>query len=340
MQRERTNLFSINPTLSMARITFFVFLIVTSCTIIEDSDITSKEELAQLKLKSVDIVQETASGTTTLAAKVTTDEEVSIPVPNGVITRTVWMDWPAFGNKKLKLKGGYTGAIKTYVSYLSNGLPYTFSIYDKDTTVLLELYRFRYSSNGKLSNILTNVPYVEGGAVTSRDTLIYANSSHPTELTSIIRNPKSTPITFALVSSGGSVYSNSWTFDFQGNRYAKNCQQPDCGGTWGGNYDVFPTSNGFPTGVMNLSSFEKDYLSIEDFNTIDQNFCGGSTCSAWIDTFYFHPLMVLKDDFVFADQADWGEMLLFIYMVDWWKPTGGQVSTTNEKVMLNFNYEF
>lgn len=250
-------------------ISFLLLAFGFSCTIIEDSDITSQEEYDKLVLKSIEIKQETIGGTNTSTAEVTTTETANIPVSvppfNGTVTRRVWMDWPSLSDK-LKLKSGVTTSFQSYTSYLSTGEPWTFYLFQMNgsDTIIFELYRFRYDANGRLSTIITDAPYIENTPPTSKDTLIYGNTNNTKELTSIIRNPNGSPATFTLASTGGSIYQESWTFDFQGSRYAQNCQESTCGGTWGGNYDVFPVSGGFPVGVMSLTTILKGNLTLED----------------------------------------------------------------------------
>lgn len=318
-------------------LSFVIAAFIFSCTIIEDSDITSQEELDDLKLLSVDIEQQISSGTNTLSARVTKDLEVNLQ-PSGV-KRQIWMDWPALGaNSKLKVKSGTTTAFKSYTSLLEGGKPntfYLFSVSGSDTTIL-ELYRFLYNSSGRLATIISRVPYVEDGFATSRDTLIYDTNGR---LSGVTRNFPATGTTAAFSSFNYHTSDNYYKLNqyiFQGMQYQSACQGGGCGPYWGGNYHVTPSSpsNGFPTGVMNLLSSKKAYLSIQDYNNLNQNNCGSPNCNAaWIDTFYLHPLMMLKDQFTAGDD------LLFIYMVDWWKPVTTQQTTTNEKVIIQFNYD-
>lgn len=325
----------------MVRLLSFVFFaFVFSCTIIEDGDITSQEELDNLNIKSIEIKQETESGNTTSTATVTSIANVSIPVSvppfNGTITKQVYMDWPALSApSKLKLKSGDVTSFQSRTSYLSSGQPYTFYLFhlSGNDTVIFELYRFRYDANSRLSTIITNAPYVEGGAPTSRDTLIYDTEG---KLNSITRNYPATSTSVTIKDLFYHTTSNdTYTLDqftFQGLKYEKPCSGNGCGPQWGGNCHVSPTSNNFPTGVMNLGAFQREYLSMEDRNhSLDQWGCG--TCVRYLDTFYFHPLMIVKD------QLTAGDDLLFIYMVDWWQPTATVQSASNEKVTFTFQYE-
>lgn len=306
--------------------TSWLLVLLVSCTIIKDNDVTSQKKLDSLRLKSVEIAQVTDSGSSTIVAVVTSDSVVNISIPNGKINRKVWMDWPAFGNYKLKLKSGVTTAFKTYTSYLESGKPYTFHIFRNDT-LIVESYRFRYDANGRLNKILSFTKSC-CDTPTSNDTVIYDRG----KLASIIRrsDDPSKAGTFLFTFQNSNPLDQLIKFTFQGMEYGNPCQ--NCGPSWGGNYYVVPGTTGFPAGVMNLTSFQREYLSIQDRNNNLQG-CSGSGCIRWIDTFYFHPLMMLKDQFEFGDE------LLFIYMVDWWQPISTKESPNDEKVTFSFKYD-
>lgn len=312
-------------------LSFILFAFIFSCTIIEDSDITSQEELDNLKLESIEIEQQTNGGTSTSTAKVTSDVAINISVPGGVIKRQVFMDWPALGtNSKLKLKSGITTAFKSYYSLLESRKPWTFYLFSADSTIL-ELYSFRYNSSGQLASVITRAPYVAGAPATSRDTLIYKTDG---QLLSITRNYPANGTTATFTNVNSHTSSNSYflnEYEFQGIKYQKRCQGGNGCPNWGGNYHAL--SNGSPVGVMNLTTFQREYLNLEDVNSITQTCQNNSPCSFWIDTFYLHPLLILKDQF------DHGNDLLLIYMIDWWKHTTTQPSTNNEKVTFTFKYD-
>ena len=317
-------------------LSFILAAFIFSCTIIEDSDITSEKELNNLQFASIDITQQTTSGTATSTARVTSEADVNITVPGGKLTRTVYMDWPALGaSSKLKLRGGTTTTFRTYTSFLESGKPWTFTVFSSGSdSTLLELYSFRYNSNGKLASVITRVPYVAGGPATSNDTLIYKPSG---ELQSVTRRFPGTGTSVVIPNpqyrtSGSAYYLVE--FVFQGMYYTVPCQGGGCGSHWGGNYHVAPGNrDNFPSGVMNLSIQSGQTLGIQDFNNINQSFCNGQTCSAWIDTFYLHPLMILHD------RIPDGEDFLFLYMIDWWKTPATTTSSNNEKVTFSLNYD-
>jgi hypothetical protein len=320
-------------------LSFVVAAFIFSCTIMEDGDITSQEELDNLKLLSIDIEQQASGGTSSSVARVTSDKAVNIPVAGGVVKRQIWMEWPALSaNSKLKVKGGTTSTFRSYASFLEGGKPWTFYLFSSGSdSTILELYSFRYNSSGRLASVTTRVPYVNGGPATTYDTLVYDNGGRLLNSGGFTRRYPATNTTATITSLNYNTSDNSYylgNYDFQGIKYAKPCQGNGCNeATWGGNYHAVSTNNNFPVGVMNLSTFQKEYLSIQDFNKITQTCQNGSACNAWIDTFYLHPLLILKDQF------DHGNDLLMIYMIDWWKHTTALPSTANEKVTISFNYD-
>jgi hypothetical protein len=122
------------------------------------------------------------------------------------------------------------------------------------------------------------------------------------------------------------------SFYFQGTTYSKSCEGSGCGPFWGGDYYSSPNSgDGFPYGVMNLVVLPGQYY-IQDINKDVSKFCNNQ-CSQGNDTYYLHPLMVLKDQF------NSGDVLLFMYMVDWWQPLSQVESTSDEKVTFTFEYD-
>lgn len=313
----------------MARALTFIFLIVSSCSIIEDSDITSKKEFDDLVISSIDIIQETSLGKTSITGTVTSDEEVNIVVPNGVIKRIVWMDWPSFGNKKLKLRSGYTAAIKTYTSYLSNGLPYTFTIYSKDTTMIVELYRFRYDETGKLDRIGAMAPFIEGQENNTVDRMIYDAKG---ELTSIERtSPDGTKPEGAIAIQEGAINSLQ-NFNFGNISVQK---------VIGADEEYYKANNNSFSNDGKIQLFElEDELTLIDRNNVNDD----CQCSKWVDTFYFHPLMLVKDDVVQKNYKqmgidfELGSALLKLYMVDWWEATSNIETQKDEKVSFKFKY--
>ena len=303
---------------------FIFFILIFSCSIIEDSDITSKGELDNLKLKSIEIKQSLGSGTTTSLAIVTSIVAVDNPVTNGRVTKQVWMSWPVLGSNKLRFRSGFNEPSILLTSFLETGDVYNVVLYDEDT-VVQELYRFRYDEDGRLSKIITFIPELYADLPASNDTLIYDTGGR---LVTVERRSDYS------ANAGNFTWTNDGMIDqftFKSTNYYKACQGSGCGPWFGGNYHAIPVSGGQPLGILNLTDSERQYFRIDDKNDVDTNQCGN--CATWADTIYFHPL------FLFQDDVQLGSTLLFLYLVDWWKPSTGQPSGNNEKVTFSFRYD-
>ena len=301
-----------------------------ACTLIEDRDITSQEELEKITLKFVEMKIETNAGVNNIKATVTSVDYSEIIVPDGTITKQVWMNWPAL-TSKLKLKNGSSSSFKSYTSYLQTGKPRNYYLIDSNSDTL-EFYRFRYDASGRLNQIITFAPFVSGGPATSRDTIIYSNANNSSEVTSIIRRSSDPAKAGTFTIQSGSFF-NLQGFNFQGIAYNKSCQGNGCGPYWGGDYYSSPNSgDGFPYGVMNLV-ISQGLFYLQDINqNISAAYCQ-SKCAQGNDIYYLHPLMILKDQF------EYGDNLFFMYMVDWWQPFSQVESTSDEKVTFTFKYD-
>lgn len=304
-----------------------------SCTIITDKDITSTAQLSKLmsklKWKGLEIKQETSKGNSTVSAQVLYDSTVNIvdPATGTRINRRVRFSLGAMG-PKLKLRSGTTAKTEFTLSYKEGNQPYTFVIYQGDSAV--EIYRFRYDASNRLYRIMTFLNPVDGRPfiLATRDSIGYDASFKPV---SIIRRSPSQPGTITL------TYNNSTLqqIGFKGTNYTQsggNCRQgvstPTCGGfSTNSNAQVhyqFHISNGISNQVL-----------IQDVREP----IGGGVCPACDRepaTFYFHPLMLVKD------QLPFGADLLLAYMGDWWVLGAATADPnqrrTNEVVTFNFLY--
>ena len=195
-------------------------LVLVSCTIIEDKDITSQAELKKVKLTSIDIVQDTHGGSKTIRAKLVEDTTFTISTtPDGVINRYVEWSVPALPNLKLKYRSPITTSHKYYQYYLSNGNLYTFGV-QKDT-VFAEVYRFRYDASGRMNKVITFInPDLSSNAtidLVSNDTLYYNASG---KIEKITRRLASGSMSDFIPS-----YNNRVTgFTFSGKNYDGNSQ--------------------------------------------------------------------------------------------------------------------
>jgi hypothetical protein len=305
-------------------LSFIFFAFIFSCTIIEDGDITSQEEIDNLVFNSIEIEQQANGGTSTSTAKVTSDAVINIPVTdNGInrtITRQLWMDWPALEtNSKLKLKSGVTSVFKSYASFLDSGKPWTFYLFDSDTTISDQLC-FRYDADGRLRRIITvqSLDYLD----TLWDDMVYDTGGKLTSIERSSTNPSKAG-TFTLgFWEANSNHEKITESSFLGMTYANSYEN---------SYYAFPSGGASNNSILDIIDVQKRSLSLLDRNNNSNN--SGCQCNKWIDTFYFHPLMILKDQFELGDE------LLFIYMVDWWQPISSVESPNNEKVTFTFRYD-
>ncbi len=333
--------------------TGFWALLLASCTIIEDSDITSQSELKKVKLTSIDIVQDTHGGSKTVTAKLVEDATVNVSTPDGILTRYVEWSVPALPSLKLKYRSPIATAHKYYQYYLSNGNLYTFGV-QKDT-IFAEVYRFRYDATGRLNKIITFINPSLSSSTTidlaSKDTLIYKSSG---ELEKITRKlPDGSMSDFSAF-----TFNNRLTgFTFGGTNYSNpNSQGSGSCPNGGSGLDLCGSlSVPFNTGNTNISGpyvnyFDQKQLGLlNSFRLEDGRYsqsnnnqpsffqCSGTGCGRELDTYYFSPLFLIRD------QLKIGDDLLILYAADWWKvgtaAVDNQKITKVEVVNFKFNYE-
>lgn len=303
--------------------------LIFSCSIIDDSDITSEEEFKKLKVKSIDIVQQTATKSSTSTIQVTLDTTVNISSVNGTLTRYVEMSLNNFSSSKLKFASGTTSSKLTMFEYfLSDGRPHSFGIM-KDT--VLELYRFRYNDQKKLMRI--NFFLGEGRLVNS-DSIVYNNSGR---IGSIVRKAyedasKNGTLT---VSYGGGFTVSISQFALGSYQYQQTGGSCPNGGVSGACSGYMRTNTGgggnAPQVTLKKVGVQlTEEVSLED---IRNNGNGGGREP---DSYYFHPLLLLQESFTN------GNDLAVIYLIDWWSigaQTGSSTSSTqDERVTFKFNY--
>lgn len=309
-----------------------------SCTIIQDSDITDPAEFENLKLKSIVLDQDTNKGKKTTSLTLLYDSAVKVtdPATGSVVVRKMMFNFPNPGNLKVKLRSGSTAALQLYCSYLSDNKPYTAVVYEGDSAI--EIYRFRYNTAGKVNKIITTVnpndnkPFIRH----TRDSLIYSGSN----VTSIVRtSPDASLAADITIGYGGSGSTQSVSnFRYGSFNYGQtqgDCPNGDPNVCTGYNLQPTTGSGGFssyytvkcdaPAGILNQL-----YLA-------DTKIQGGQSSMRDYDTYYFHPLMILRN------QVPLGNYLFVIYAIDWLEP-GPALSQTNftrnEFVTFNLIYAF
>ncbi len=311
-----------------------IFFVAISCSIIQDGDIKSAEELSKLKLTSFQIAQTTNSGNSTVTATMTYDSVKNFVDTNTgmTIARRVEYSLPPLGNLKMKLRSGTTASTRLRINYTDTKKVFSMRILQLDSTV--ELYRFFYSSSGQLIQIKTFMDPVDGLPLTLviDDIFTYTGNTISTITRNFNGSPSTHQITYGSQGSGSYVtqiangtqgYSNSGgCSNSNSNPYACTIYYPQSGG--GPQVYMYTT----------LISNSLDQLSLQDQRN---NSGGGGSNNREADTYYFHPLMILRN------QVASGDHLLVMYLMDWWS-IGATINNpppfTDEKVIFRYTYGF
>jgi hypothetical protein len=317
------------PSLRKFHTTAFA-LCCLSCTIIEDNDILTSDQLDDLKLTAIDIIQETAAKNSTSTIRIVTDSAMNLSTSYGTVTRYVEMEMDGFTSGKLKFRSGVTGKITLYQTYLSGGRPNTFGIIKND--VIVELYRYRYSTNNQLKRI--NFFLGEDDLIYS-DSMIYNSTGN---ISSMVREAPTEPGmngTITMEYGGGNpvtvsrVRVGSLQFDQNNGNCPNNSSLQSC-------ISYYRIINGQSGNNGSTSVMIKNDRGISLLNEVsieDIRFDNGTTGQE-ADSYFFHPIMLNKQE------LELGDDLMSIYMIDWWDPqsyiTGSPIQ--NERVRFKYNY--
>jgi len=314
------------------------FLIVFSCTIIQDGDITSASELNTLKWKGFEINQETNSGTSLqLVSLVFDSAKNTIDKLTGVkIVRKIKFNLPSLANRKMKLRSGTTANTSLYISYKDGNQPFNYWIQQGDSIV--ELYRFRYNASNVLNKVLTTINPVDGlkPTVTTNDTIYYDNPLRT--ITQIIRRSTNAAKAGTIVPEYASATISKITFKstvYQG--LSGNCNNSAASSDCGSYTNTGTSGNDSPQMDFRFASLG---VQLNQVIVVDHRFDNNNStcrrCGTELDTYYLHPTMILKNSFAL------GSNLMLIYMNDWWVPGTAVVSNSNlnknDQVTLNFLY--
>jgi hypothetical protein len=315
-----------------------VFVFFLSCTIIEDDDIQTLEELGELVLAGFEISEQ---GSPILSFTLTADSAINVPDPawNTVVKRISWYSAPSLGTSKVKYKSGASSNLKISMSYLANDKPYTWVLWQGDSAV--EIYRFRYTTGGQLTRVITILNPVDSKPATyhTQDDFTYSNNS----LQSITRtsatdvSKQGTFGSFLLNSINGTNQQSLSGFNFQSYNVTGNpgsCPNNSDGVSCRG-YQFFAGSGGggnsVQTTIKQVDVFNRaSSLQFQDHGAEDNSCCRDP------DTYYLHPLMYWN--FL----MDRGNILLAVYMIDWISP--GPINTSggnqNQTEYLTINYQY
>lgn len=286
------------------------FLLVFSCTIIQDSDIKSPDDFAKLKLKSFHITQDLNDGS------FTTDATVALDASGRIST----INWPSLGAHKLKFRTPITGAAVSTLTYNASGYLATFDT--QVNSVSVESYSFEYDGNGNLTKLIST-----GSFGTTTDVFTYTSGA----LSQIVRNGSN--VSTINLDSFGSL--ETWTYSGQ----TYKLQHGNCNTNISFICSSYTKNNSQSNGRIDLTNnvlfTVPQSFTIVDYRVYSQQ-SGNQDPLRFLDTYYIHPLM-LTNSYFKNNKA-----LLTSYLVDWWSAgvtTSGTTNyTKNEMVTINFVY--
>lgn len=313
----------------------YLFLFVVSCNIIGEDDIETVSELEALKLTGFTFHEQRISGNSSVSATLTSDEEVNVHdvAYNVYVKRILEFDAPAL-TKKLKYRSNASADVTFAVNYLANDVPYTWIVYEGIEPA--EIYRFRYSSQGRLNKIITIILDDDGNAERhTSDSIIYNGS----EISSIVRKSPDG----ALAGTFSDFLTNDQSdglYTLSGYRFQNISVSANPGGCSGSNpfcrtYSTSYAGGAFSPGTSTAINMTQTFgittkLSITD--AYENN-----SCCRQPDTYYFHPLMLWQGS------IENGHILLGIYLVDWMQPgpqaNGGNNSSESENLSISYDYD-
>lgn len=331
------------PGVSAPRLAGIILTGLAACSIIDDSDIQSSAGFETLKLDAIEIVQtindpariSNGSGniliTKTTRATVTADSTFA---GNPEVARIVWLDLPPLNNYKLKFRSGYTGASKLIINYTAVNKPYTMAILNQSEEIV-EIYRFRYNTAGKLALFISKIYGVSGDTTLTRDSIIYNNNG---SIVNIIRNGSETA-TLQYGTEGPYMYVSKINY---ATGEVMDREVGNCPNLTSNYYCTGYRKRGTSTFNDPLAGFSLyvDYDKAQQVDITDMRFNSGSNtcsdCGRELDRYYLHPTMLL------ANELQHGPDLFAFYLIDWWIPGVAQVESQslsgNEDVLFKFVY--
>jgi hypothetical protein len=313
---------------SKFRIGFWTLLLV-SCTIIEDSDITSPSDYSKLKLKGFEIKQSTNKGEQTSTAQITINASGKIEKIN----------WPAVGDYKFKFRTPISTSATSLLTHNSAGSLTTFDTQVGSQSV--EKYDFLYNSTGQLIRLLSSGTFASN-VVSTSDSLIYNAQDKLTKLERTTKNTTGANVKTSYniayqndgaLSSFSSSPSNQYELDLGtstgggGGYCPNNINSNECT-RFRENTQSGPGENG--------TVLIKHYLTGSIVSQVQ--FRDTRSSSDDLDSYNFHPLMLMSSQF------KQGRDLLSVYMIDWWIPgprqnnNSGNNNNNNKYLNINFTY--
>lgn len=309
----------------MSRLLFLILMgMLLSCTILENTDITTASELKALKLKNIEVT-ETLNGNTITNSATITEEAINDPSQPS-LSKRISISWPYSSNSKFQFRSGATSDITLVSEYLYNGKIKFWRV--KSSGKEVEKYEFLYDPNGVLGLLKTTI-------ITNSDTTTYSDSyssdvynfpmvrwastkAHPKgEPVANFGSDKSlpTPCSYKFVWQFGTcVSTSSTTCEWTGKKQYNYCDA--------NNFYIL-NKDGTEGGRAQFQVIENELLE-EVY--LGENQSTGSCCG---DRFYFHPYLFMPGDI----------RVKINYAIDWWKDDNSFSGATDQSVRLKFNYE-
>jgi hypothetical protein len=311
------------------------FMVLISCSIVKDSDITSIAQLNTLTLKSFEIVQNAQTGNSSALATLLYDSAVNrISGGTGAhVSRVKAFALPALGNYKMKLKSGTTSSTTVIIAYKDNGFPNALVVYQGDSAV--EKNFFFYNTTNQLIRFVENIDPVDNlpPLLHIRDEISYlTNAVYPQTITRYSTDA-SLAGTFTVCQncSNGSSSNAPTQVSFQGQtQYQVNFNNSgNCS-----NNNFYP----YPCGGINRTNSNGggqtgngNQLTVINNFTFDKTIQTQLTSESNVDSYYFHAIMIVKD------VVPHGDFFFWFYSVDWFQ-TGNAPLQNDDMVKINFNY--
>lgn len=298
--------------------------ILLSCSILEDSDITTYDELKKVKLKEINFTQVLNSGTYTREIPAA-DSTLDISFLLGKLTKQTKITWGNVDtNSKFKFRSGAISNISIVNRYFDNGNLRSSWVYSGST--VRELYYFKYNSNGKIQSLLRTL-YTDPNDLTKKTT----------SYDSIYYDPGSGGKFFGFAMRGSSdatkrgifvaepISTNPcglvWVFKRSANASlnipAVDKEYDYCGPT---NFYIYPGGQSADFHSIGSDVLEEVYIG-DRFTDSDKKCCS--------DIYYYHPILFSPIDIRYK----------IMYAIDWWEevtPTGPVPK--DESVQFKFDY--
>lgn len=307
----------------MSRFSFALVALFFSCSILNDSDISSYDELKNLKLKGITITQVLNSGTNTRGIPAT-DSTLDITFPLGKLTKQTRMNWGSVEtNSKFRFASGATSNISIVNRYFDNGNIRSSWVYSGST--IRELYYFTYNPNGTIQTLARTLytdPNDLTKKTTSYDTIFYDSNSKFFGFAIRSSNEATKRGVFGIEPISTNPCEIVWVFRRSANAGlgipATEKEYDYCGPT---NFYIYPGGQSADFHSLGSDVLEEVYMA-------DRQTDSDKKCCA--DRYYYHPILFMPVDIRYK----------VMFAVDWWEevtPTSPTPKT--ESVQFNFLYE-